>query len=251
MKTLKFIPESSDEATRRALFEMVSAEGVNAPYMDMLKLRIKGGAAEECCDNYYLVTEQGKCLCRLWSGWGRHQGAIGNFGNFHTLEERRGQGIGRRALTLWYEDVTTRPDAPPALFCTSHRVATIYFPYGFRPAVTGTENGPLYLPLGDSPATFRQFCERYYEPAEYLFSRPATLEWRHEIDCLLKFALLEHGRDFGIGKAGSLEEVLLCHGGDARLLFTPNQKCVGWIVGDTAQLYPLYENTKIITERNV
>lgn len=249
MKTQKFVPDGGKSVLEQALYEMVCAEGVEPPYMDMLKLRIRGEAAEECCDNYYLVTEEGKCLSRLWSGWGKHENAIGNFGNFHTLEQRRGQGIGREALTLWYQDMTTRPDAPLALFCTSHRVASIYFPYGFRPAVRGTENGPLYLPLGDSPATFEEFCAHYYLPADVLFLRPATLEWRHEIDCLLKFALTDLGLPFGFDEVATLEEALLYHSCAPELLFTEQNRCVGWQVNGKTQLYPTYGHSKIIQER--
>ena len=161
----------------------------------------------------------------------------------------RGQGLGHRMLELWYEDIQSRQDLPLGLFCSAaERPARLYFPYGFRPALTGRTYGPLYMPLGDSPKTFRAFCEMYYQPTQVLLRRPAALEWRHEIDCLLKFALLEEGLTFGMGETVNLEGALLYAPGRASLLFTEQGRCVGWELDGIAQMHPAYDGKEILRD---
>ena len=244
MKIEKFDPKLRDTVAERALFEMMKS-APNRSYADMIRLRIAGGAADQCDDTYYVALEGEKCLARLWHGWGRHENAIGNFGNFFTLEEARGKGVGRELLHLWIEDLNGRAEKPLALFCSALRdIAPIYFPYGFRVAADKGNVLFLYKPVGDSPETFREFCENYYQPADVLLCRKAEIGWRHEIDCLLKFALAEQGHPFGIGEI-NLEAALLYHPGQAELLFTPEGRCVGWIFNGEKQVHPAYSNVKL------
>lgn len=240
----KFNPEVRGTTAERALFEMMKS-APDRSYADMIRLRISGGAAEECDDTYFVALEGEKCLSRLWHGWGRHENAIGNFGNFLTLEEARGTGVGRNLLHMWMEDLEGKEKKPLALFCSAlPNIAPIYFPYGFRVAVDKGTGYYLYKPVGDSPETFQEFCERYYQPADVLICRKATVGWRHEIDCLLKFALADRGLPFGFGEI-NLEAALLYHPGKAELLFTPDERCVGWMFEGEKQLFPAYSGAKI------
>ena len=87
-------PESAD-ALANALADLDQGK----PYADMMRLRASGGAADECLDVYYLCRDgQGRLVSRLWMGWGRHDGAVGNWGNFFTEPDFRGQGIGSEIL---------------------------------------------------------------------------------------------------------------------------------------------------------
>lgn len=215
MRISVYIPEKTSlekgEPIRRALVHL----DVGVPYADMMRYRVDGLAAEECNDVFYLCTdEENNLISRLWMGWGKHAGAVGNWGNFFTSPEYRGQGIGRQMLDFWHGDAHKRDGAPTALFCTagSERLVKLYEPYGFRPALKGATCGPLYCPLGDSPETFQGFCASYYKPAESLIFKKATLEWRHEIDCLLKFAMLDMGLDYLPDGMVSLESSLLENG---------------------------------------
>jgi hypothetical protein len=101
------------------------------------------------------------------------------------------------------------------------------------------------MPLGDSPNDFRELCDLYYQPSDALFRRPASLEWRHEIDCLLKYSMWSMGLDYTVdGKI--LEQALLYSPGAAELLFTESGRCVGWMLDGKLKLHPKYANTPII-----
>lgn len=242
----KFIPENGDSAAGRALRDMLRDENPGMSYADMMRLRISGAVSDECKDTYYVAHEDGVCLSRLWHGWGRHDFAIGNFGNFVTVEAARGKGIGREILKVWFDDLEKEEKKPLGLFCTTNGpILKTYLEYGFTLAISGTESGPLYLPLGDSPKTFLEFCELYYEPTNKLISRKASVEWRHEIDCLLKFSFIEMGLQFGIGEFSYVEEALLRSPENTRMIFTESGRCVGWSVGESVQIHPKYEGLKI------
>ena len=228
---------------------MLSDEAPGKSYADAMRARVAGTLVKECTDTYFVALDGDKCVSRLWYGWGTHADAIGNFGNFLTLEQYRGQGIGTRLLETWYADLQGRNDLPLGLFCTSApKAARMYEGYGMRPIDQNATYGPSYMPLGGSPVSFADFCEGYYQPSAYLISRPATFAYRHEIDCLLKFALLARGASLGIGEMPSAEHAVLYAPGCAQMLFTESGKCVGWSVDGQVQVYPLYENLKIETE---
>lgn len=244
-----YIPGNGETVAGKALAEMMEGVAEGRSYADMMRLRISGGVSDQCNDTYFVAHENGKSLSRLWHGWGKHKDAIGNFGNFLTLEELQGQGIGTKMMQLWKKTIDEEENKPLGLFCSSkERPAQMYFRYGFRPALKGKSYGPLYLPLGNSPETFQEFCDMYYQPAEKLIARPATIEWRHEIDLLLKFALLDRGIKFGIGGFTVIEEALLYAPGKAEQIFTPAGRCVGWRVGEETQVFPLYEGLEIVKE---
>ncbi len=237
MKLGIFIPGQPLNLAGKALMKMLANYQPGASYADMMRLRLSGAVADQCKDIYFAAYKDGVCYSRLWNGWGVHKDAVGNFGNFLTLEECRGQGIGKKMLQIWYDDLQTREDKPLALFCSANdRVAGMYYDYGFRPAAPG---GHLYLPLGESPETFKLFCEKYYAPADVLIARPATIQYRHEIDCLLRFALINAGEDLQ-----KIEDALLYCPGTAQMLFTENGRCVGWQTEEVAYIHPQYRNSK-------
>lgn len=249
MKFEIYVPGQPMNEAGKAIEEMLRDYDHGATYADMMRLRISGGVSDQCADTYFVAHEDGVCYSRLWHGWGKHKDAVGNFGNFMTLESCRGQGIGKKMMELWHQDIQNREDKPLALFCSSkERPTHLYYPYGFRPAIEGTRYGHLYYPIGDSPETFRQFCEMYYQPADFLLSRPATVQYRHEIDCLLRFAYADMRMEFEIGDLMKMEEALLYHPGRAQMLFTEAGRCVGWQADGVTRVHPQYKNTKITTE---
>ena len=241
-----YCPEQGASEAGVALSRMLAEESPGKSYADAMRARVSGALAEECTDTYFVAHEHGACVSRLWYGWGTHDNAIGNFGNFLTLESHRGQGIGTTLLEMWYADLQSRTDLPLGLFCTSApRAARMYAEYGMRPIADGATYGPSYMPLGESPAGFSDFCDAYYQPANLLISRPAGFAYRHEIDCLLKFALLARGESLGIGDVPSAEQAILYSPERASLLFTESGRCVGWAVDGQAQTHPQYTHCKI------
>lgn len=245
----RYIPGQPGNPMEQALLTMLKEIKAGTSYADMMRLRISGSVSDQCNDTYFVARKGEECLSRLWHGWGKHENAIGNFGNFLTREDLQGQGIGKQMMTVWQQTIDAEPNKPLGLFCSSkERPAQMYFRYGFRPALKGKSYGPLYLPLGDSPETFQEFCEMYYLPTKKLIARTATIQWRHEIDLLLKFALLDRGLKFGIGEYTVIEQALLYAPGKAEQIFTEEGRCVGWRIGDQTQLFPLYEGLNIVKE---
>ena len=226
-----YVPGKSHPISADALKEAIRDLDVGMSYSEMMRFRASGRAKEECTDVYYLCTDENSVLVsRLWMGWGKHQGAVGNWGNFFTSPDCRGQGIGRQMLNLWQNDLKTRQNLPIALFCTAgdEGLAKLYKPYGFRPAIKNATCGPLYCPLGNSPETFQDFCKEYYKPAKSLDFKKGTLEWRHEIDCLLKFAMLDMGLDYLPEGMVSLEASILENGAvGVEIIFTDEDIPVG------------------------
>ncbi len=47
-----------------------------------------------------------------------------------------------------------------------------------------------------APATFYEFYKNYYTPADTLYRKKADFGYRNEIDCLLKFAMIDMGLEF-------------------------------------------------------
>lgn len=246
MKFDIFHPERGMNEAGQALCRMLADESPGKSYAEVMRRRASGALVGECRDVYFVAHEDGACISRLWNGWGKHENAIGNFGNFLTLESCRGQGIGTRLLELWYDDLQRRQDQPLALFCTSApKAARMYERYGMLPIEAGATHGPSYMPLGNSPESFDAFCEVYYKPARVLYSRPASFEYRHEIDLLLKFVLMHMGLPFGFDGMPSVEQALLTCPEKTEMLFTEQGRCVGWCYGGAVQIYPAYSQTNV------
>ena len=242
MLTVKgyLVNEKQDEVCK-ALTEMIPTDDLYMHY------RLSGKVLDCCYDQYFAALEDGKALSRLWMCWGKHKNCVANWGAFFTLEECRGRGIGGKVLDYCFSSVEDLPEKPTALFCTAGtlELTNLYKKYGFVPALRGADRGPLYYPMKGAPATFYEFYKNYYTPADTLYRKTADFGYRNEIDCLLKFAMLDMKLDFGIdGKM--LYEILLEGKETAEVLFTEDGKCVGWIYHDQIQLYPDYKDAKII-----
>lgn len=230
------INSSAAETAAMSLRQLVKCESDNS-YARMMAFRLAGEAAAECEDIYFIATESGRCVSRLWFGWGKHAGAVGNFGNFRTADELQGRGIGGRLFTMLAEALCLESKPPLALFCTSDKphLVRLYGKIGFRPALANAASGPLYCPLAYSPESFAEFRRRYYRPALRLSLRPGTVGRRHEIDCLLNFALRDEGKDTGArpGAFSSFEAAFLAVTenpslGKLEVLITEDERTVGW-----------------------
>ena len=248
----------SAESAAFALDRLIQTES-DASYAQMIRYRLAGKAASECEDRYFIAEEDGRCVSRIWYGFGRHDRAAGNFGNFRTAEDHQRQGIGRQLLEMLTASLRNEKDLPSCLFCIAgkpHLVA-MYAPLGFRPALKGTETGPLYCPLGGSPENFEDFCREYYRPARSLHFAPGSIGFRHEVDCLLGFALCAAGefRTFGLKSFPTYEAAFLALADDparGRLerVVTDDGRTVGWSFTPAGgereiQLHPAFRKMKI------
>ena len=103
-----FRPEEGMTEAGQALAFMLSDEAPGKSYADAMRARVAGTLSDVCTDTYFVALDGDECVSRLWYGWGTHADAIGNFGNFLTLEQYRGQGIGTRLLETWYANLQGR-----------------------------------------------------------------------------------------------------------------------------------------------
>jgi len=230
-------------AIYESLYEMIPKEDV------FLQYRLQGNLLDVTNEYFFLAHEGGKGLCRIWMSCGKRENAVGNWGAVYTQEEARGRGLCGRLLDYCFEEIDRIPDPPKALFCTAGEITRVYRRYGFVPALKGAEIGPLYRPMAGSPATFQEFCEQYFTPADELFIVPGDFGWRNEVDCLLRFALTDMGIEYGIRGITDFWRVVLYEPERGKVLVTGDGKCAGWMVDGEMQLHPAYRNvTRFIGE---
>lgn len=240
VKSEKYIVGSARDHVYRLLYEMIPQDD------KYLHMRLSGAVDDVCHDVFFLTHDEEKGLSRIWMGYGRQKNAVCNWGAVFTPEEYRGRGYCGRTLECSFEYIDSMETPPPALFCTAAGMAVVYGKYGFVPALKGTTYGPMYRPCGDSPKSFAEFCENYYTMADSLVAIDAHFGWRNEIDCLLKFALLDAGEEFGIGGVKALNELLMIAPHRAKIVLTNDNKCVGWMLDGIPQLHPKYRGLEIL-----
>ena len=230
-----------------ALYDMVKDELPDEAHTKIIRRRLQGEFADLCTDNYYIAHKDGKCYSRLWTGWGKHKDAIGNFGHFLTLPEKRGQGLGREVIKKWTADIKSRGDAPLALFCTANaQITEIYRPLGFREITPNKKGGFLYCPLGNSPENFDEFCKFYFVPGEKIYQKPASMQFRHEVDCLLRFAFSNLNEEFTMGDKFYVEDYFVNCPEKLSLFFDERNHVVGWGLENEFKIHPAYRNCEII-----
>ncbi len=241
LKVSHYLVNKEHDEVYTALKNMIPEDDVYMHY------RLSGNVIDCCYDLYFAGIEDGKALSRLWMCWGKHDASVSNWGAFFTLEEFRGKGVGRKVLEYCFDNIDKLPEPPKALFCTAGtpELTNLYKKYGWTTAIRGRDRGPLYRPLAGSPETFYEFYKSYYTPCDTLYRKEADFGYRNEIDCLLNFALVDQGLEFGI-KGKMLYQILLEGKEKAEILLTEDGRCVGWIYDGVTQLYPDYKDAKVV-----
>ncbi len=244
LKTEKYIAGSEKNKAYEFLNKMI------LPDDHFLRMRLYGELTDVSNEIFFLTHDEEKGLSRIWMSYGKHKNAISNWGAVATPEEYRGKGYCAKTLEYCFDYVDSMQDSPLALFCTAGALwlTELYKKYGWTTAIKGTDRGPLYRPVGNSPKTFQEFCKQYYTETDELFVVDATFEWRNEIDCLLRFALIDIGEGFGINGINDIWPIILNEPERAKIILTKENKCVGWMIDGEMQLYPLYRNVKKITK---
>ena len=169
---------------------------IDAENFRSITSRLAGKLHDVSEDRYFFAEIDGEIVGQMWYGWGRHAHPAANFGQVFVAARHRKKGIAERlfaAFSKHYFD-----NSPPiAAFCTtgSEWVANIYKAAGFRTIDPKAGCGPLYCPKPGQPETFDEFADKFYrgQCAERAQAIPATMEYRHEIDCVLKFTLIRKG----------------------------------------------------------
>ena len=243
IKTEKYVVGNEKDLAYRAVYNMTTGDD---KYMHM---RLGGELVDLCTDIYFVTRENDRGLSRVWMCYGKHDGAVCNWGAVYTPEECRGNGYCAMTLDLCFAEIDAMDNPPPALFCTAGEISRVYKRYGFVPALKGAEMGPMYRPCGNSPKTFQEFCEQYYTETDELFVIDADFGRRNEIDCLLRFALMDMGESFGIGNVKDLFWLLMDEPERAKIVLTKEGKTVGWSVDGEMQLHPKYRSVSKITEK--
>lgn len=149
--------------------------------------RADGKYADCSVDCYFTGEIEGKIVGQVWYGWGRHEQPIANFGQVYVDQDYRGLGITSILMKYLHEDFKASPVIGAFCTCGIPSIANLYRPSGFRQIYSGSSR--LYSPGSDAPEDFNDLSEQYYEPTSTLRVVPGNMEYRHEIDCLLKFTL--------------------------------------------------------------
>lgn len=214
-----------------------------------LRKRLYGELTDVSNDLFFLAHNDKEGLSRIWMGYGKHENAVSNWGAVFTPEEHRGKGYCAKVLKYCFEELDSMKNPPAALLCTAGtlELTDMYKKYGFTTALRGKDRGPLYRPLGNSPKTFREFYEEYYTETDELFVVDADFGWRNEIDCLLRFALIDIGEYFGLKGINDLWPVIMDEPERAKIILTKENKCAGWMIDGEMQLYPIYRKIEKIT----
>ena len=149
--------------------------------------RSDGKYADCSVDRYFTGEIDGRIAGQVWYGWGHHDNPVANFGHVYVDPDFRGLGITRILMKYLYEDFRSSPVIGALCTCAAPQIAELYQPSGFHQIYPGSPR--LYSPGSGYPDDFNDLTEQYYESTSALRVVPGSMEYRHEIDCLLMFTL--------------------------------------------------------------
>jgi len=195
--------------------------------------RSDGKYADCSIDRYCTGEIDGRIAGQVWYGWGRHERPAANFGQVYVDRDYRGLGVTNILMKYLHEDFKTSPVIGAMCTCSVPWIRDIYKPYGFHQ--TYPDSPRLYCPGPGSPFEFKDLAEQYYRSGFALRVVPGTMEYRHEIDCLLKFTLeLKKKtvlRSFAASAVTSYQDALFKQEDNRGRIFvvlTLDGRCVGW-----------------------
>ncbi|OGV53245.1 MAG: hypothetical protein A2017_06160 [Lentisphaerae bacterium GWF2_44_16] len=199
-----------------------------------IKARLEGKYAGDAEDRYFIGEINGDIAGQLWYGYGKNNFPIANFGHVYTAPEHRKKGISGVLMKYFMDDFHRSPVA--AALCTSSKewIAGIYLKNGFKTVLPHL--GPLMLSNTDYPEDFSAFEKLYHTPSEKLKAVKASMKYRHEIDCLLKFSFLfrdiSSERVFISGMISSFQSAVFMQEDERGKVYCAltheNERCAGW-----------------------
>jgi len=155
-----------------------------------IRQRLRGDYAAFCVDKYFLGEIHGRIAGQIWYGYATAGTGIANFGHVYTEPEHRKKGIADELMKVFKAAFDASPVHAALCGTGTPWVARMYFRYGFQPVVQGAETGPLVLFKEGRGRGFRAFEEEYFRPGQDVAVLPGTMAYRHDIDKMLKNALL-------------------------------------------------------------
>ncbi|MBQ6473125.1 MAG: GNAT family N-acetyltransferase [Victivallales bacterium] len=204
--------------------------------------RLEGKYVPCCQDHFYFGKINGQMVGHIWFEYGRHDQPIADFGHVYTVPEQRGKGVASALLPYFRADFESSPAV--AAFCSNSKegIAAIYIRNGFQPILPGTKAGKLGMykqHRGEN--AFQKFTADYYQgKADDVHLTPGTMEWKHELDCLLHFTGRTRPRAFLSNLVGTYGKAIFYqedNGGQVLAALTAEGRCVGWFFA----IRPLHE----------
>ena len=241
MRIAQFITSGGEEVTIELVIPPASEYAgdirgflswIDAENFRSITSRLAGEFCDVADDRFFFAKIDGEIVGQMWYGWGRHEQPVANFGQVYVATRHRRKGIAERLFSAFCEHFFN--DSPPiAAFCStgSEWVANIYKSGGFRTIDPEAAYGPLYCPKPGLPDTFDDFSERFYSGqfAGSVHAVPATMEYRHEIDCVLKFTKIRRGvppKSIPSFQQAYFDK--LDGKGDLVVLMSPRDRPLGW-----------------------
>ena len=211
--------------------------------------RSDGKYADCSVDRYFIGEINGRIAGQVWYGWGCHKRPVANFGQVYVDLDFRGLGITNILMKYLHADFESSPVMGAMCTCMAPWITDIYRPYGFHQ--TYPDSPRLYCPGAGSPFDFKDLSEEYYKNSSALRVLPGTMEYRHEIDCLLKFTLelkkKTAQRNFVASAVTSYQDALFKQEdkqGRIFVVLSDDGRCIGW----SFCLAPLPDTTAVFLD---
>ena len=210
------------------------------------------GKYADCAVDYYFVGEIGDRIAgQVWFGWGKHENPAANFGQVYVDMDFRGLGITKILMKYFEREFAQSPVIGAMCTCSKPKIFALYEPSGFHYIYSGSSR--LYCAGTEAPYDFKDLTESYYQKSSSLRVIPGTMEYRHEIDCLLAFTRelnsWDNGRRFAASAVTSYQDAVFKQEdglGNIFVALADNGHCVGWSfymspLPDTSTVFMDYE----------
>jgi GNAT superfamily N-acetyltransferase len=208
------------------------------------------GKYAECAADHYFVGMVDEVIAgQIWFGWGKHDDPVANFGQVYVDEAFRGAGVTSVIMDYFHCEFRNSPVIGCFCTCSVPWIRKLYTPYGFRPTFDGSNR--LYCPGKGWPDEFKDLVADYYKPSKSLKVIYGTMEYRHEIDCLLAFTMqlnkMSFDRVFASSAVTSYQDAIFKKEdgrGELFVALNDDGHCVGW----TFCLAPLPDDSTVFID---
>ena len=195
--------------------------------------RADGKYAACAVDCYFIGEIDGRIAGQVWFGWGKHENPAANFGQVYVDVDFRGLDITKILMKYWLREFSASPVLGAMCTCSYPKIFALYEPSGFHYIYSGSSR--LCCSGSESPYDFKDLTDSYYQPTSLLRLIPGTMEYRHEIDCLLTFTSelnsWDRSRVFAASAVTSFQDAVFKQEdgrGSLYVALADNGHCIGW-----------------------